>query len=493
MTTINPEDSSPRIDQQPGNDRKIDPVVLERARELFEVDEIENSHPTTMMGLIYLNVLAESKTVLEIDQEEAPTEADLIGQAVDRAYKLLEIIEDASPSGRDVIANRFDADAVLDNVVVSSNHAGSVYREKMAEFTKKEQDRTDGKADAVPLIEIYKDYQKVRAYENFHHQYIDATTLVHMLSGSKDIARGVAFESRSQRTFDMKRGIMSTVETDSEFSDLRAKLDRTVNYLTESAARNPSSMRRSTLRQIEAIKSGVFDSLLPPKETSDEVAETSPVELPDVDVELEFLQGQELNFQVLPSDTNLRELSEDIFRESTDAEKVRVDLERVKILEDIRQLFGSDKCYFARGIPSGVTYANEKNERINEDFIVLVMQNHDATGSVMSEDALAISPIARRHAAFYMRQDASEGLSWREVFGLKKGDAKDLGARKLKFIGPEDMSPYDAMREKIFTLAAARPEDFADELRFDANSKQYFLRKARLRSGMTTAATSAAA
>jgi len=55
------------------------------------------------------------------------------------------------------------------------------------------------------------------------------------------------------------------------------------------------------------------------------------------------------------------------------------------------------------------------------------------------------------------------------------------------------MSPYDAMREKIFTLAAARPEDFADELRFDANSKQYFLRKARLRSGMTTAATSAAA
>jgi hypothetical protein len=193
---------------------------------------------------------------------------------------------------------------------------------------------------------------------------------------------------------------------------------------------------------------------------------------------------QELQFEILPGDTNLRELSERVYDESSDAEKVRVDLGRIQVLEEMRTLFGEDHCYFARGEAGGNCYTDENGESINEDFIILVMQHHDETGQVAREDALAISPIARRHAVFYMRQDASEGLSWREVYRLTKKHAQDLGVRKLKFVAPEGIDVYTSMKEKLFTLATCRTEDFHSDLRYDAKTGTYVPKTQKIRAGM---------
>jgi hypothetical protein len=252
------------------------------------------------------------------------------------------------------------------------------------------------------------------------------------------------------------------------------------------AQSNPSSYRHTLLRQLDIIASEPFDVFT---FTDSEIDSAEEISLPDVDVDFEILANQELDFTILPGDTNLRQLSEELFNESTDTEKEKVDLERIKILEDMRQIFGEDKCFFARGKQSGRQYKTGANETIDEDFIVLVMQNHDVNGQVTSEDALAISPISRRHAAFYTRQNASEGISWREIFSLSKTDARYFGARKLKFIGNEDHTPYEAVKEKVFALATCLPGEFNEELRYNPKKKLYETRSSRIRAGFTRSAT----
>lgn len=494
MTATNIEDA-PTIqnEKQSVNERQVDPQLLERARELFEVDSINGSYPSTFLGLLYLKEYLLSRPLIETVDTEELTDIELLGNTVACVYTLLDIVDEASGNDEDITKNRFNAEDIFAHLVDMAHEARQLYEHENDWFQKLTDKILTNDGDYSTILDKNENLPEVlhrhNSYERAYFNCIDALTLVHMLSGNKAIVKVLALDAHLQNTIEATNTSDKSNDRNNLLTELIAKVDRTTNYLNELAALNPSSMRRNTLRQIDTIRSGQFDVLLPLRVPRKDSADENSVTLPDIDVNFEFLQGQELNFQILPSDMNLRALSEDIYAESTNLEKVRVDLGRVQVLEDIRQLFGKDKCYFARGIRSGVTYANDKNERIDEDFIVLVMQNHDARGLVISEDALAISPISRRHAAFYIRQEASEGLSWREIFGLSKTDAKDLGARKLKFVGTEELDPYEAMREKIFTLAAGRTEDFGDELRYDFAIKQYVLRKARLRAGMAASAT----
>ena len=258
-------------------------------------------------------------------------------------------------------------------------------------------------------------------------------------------------------------------------------------FLLKSAIANPSSERRSLQRQLTPILNGEFDSLLPTL-VEDELT-------PDVDTFAEVVKEMDemrvLDFTVLPKgeslDGDFRDLSEKIYKESNRSEKTQVDLERIKVLKEMAELFGEENCTLARGKSrSGRKFDDGEGSSIDEDFIILAMKHSNG-----SEDALAISPISNVHAAFYTRQEANEGLHWNDLLALPKRDAQDLGVRKLKFVGTAELTPYEAMQEKLFALATCRPQDFNSGLKYNPENRSYSLRKPRIRQQLLNAAINA--
>jgi len=174
---------------------------------------------------------------------------------------------------------------------------------------------------------------------------------------------------------------------------------------------------------------------------------------------------QQLDFTVLPTGTDLHEFAAGIVERLSNHEKAHVDLDRVNVLATIRQYIGADRCYYAHGEKTGKQMLDSETETlIDEDYIVLVIQNLDDNGTTKHEDALAISPIAKKHAAYLTRSEASAG-NWREILSLPKSDARYFGARDLRFTGSTGRTPYSMMEEKIKALLECHPDDFDAKLR----------------------------
>lgn len=124
----------------------------------------------------------------------------------------------------------------------------------------------------------------------------------------------------------------------------------------------------------------------------------------DVDTEI-LVPEQELKFSVLPKGTRLEEFARDIAEESGEADKTRVDLKRVAILNFIREIWGENQCYFARGKKTGRKMLDDETGlAIDEDYIVLCMQEFEDGEPTGIEHALAISPIhaSMRHISCAM-------------------------------------------------------------------------------------------
>lgn len=448
-------------------DMRLDPDVLREARKIFEV---ETDMPLGYPGVVF-HFFKNSEYDPPLGGDTPLDEQELLSMSVDFIRQQLAIYAEYIPGG--VHGDK----RLVENTTTSYHDA--VHKDDL-----------HGKLAALPdeleKLQASKSIDSARRSreidnelnELWHKEILSTyvSYLGFLLSASKNglnnLTRDLAHNAyRKQKGMDTE---------DDYYNEPNENIVRALKF----AHSNPSSYRHNLLRQLDTIASEPFDAFVPNIADTDE--ETS---LPDIDVNFEILANQELDFTILPGDTNLRQLSEELFDESTDTEKEKVDLERIKILEDMRQIFGEDKCFFARGKQSGRQYKTEAGETINEDFIVLVMQNHDANGQVTSEDALAISPISRRHAAFYTRQDASEGISWREIFSLKKREALSFGARKLKFVANEDHNPYQAVKEKVFALATCLPSEFNEELRYNAKKKLYETRSSRIRAGFTRSAT----
>lgn len=448
-------------------DVRVDPDVLSEARKIFET---ETDTPISYPGVIFHH-FKDSLYDPQIGEDIPLDEQELLSYSVENIRCQLDIFSDYIPGGvHGDKRNMTDVHTAYHDEVHKDDSHGKI--SSLKEELEGLQDSIDVNS-ARRRNELDEELDRLLGLEAMSNYIFNLSVLLSAYkTGLSSLTQDLAHNA-----YRKQNGLK---DADDYYNEENENVIRVLKF----AQSNPSSYRHNLLRQLDTIASQRFDVFMNSALDNEE-----EVKLPDVSVNFEILANQELDFTILPGDTNLRELSKELFNESTDTEKEQVDLERIKILEDMRQIFGEDKCFFARGKQSGREYKTESGDTINEDFIVLVMQNHGANGQVDSEDALAISPISRRHAAFYTRQNASEGISWRDIFSLSKANARYFGARKLKFIGTEDLSPYEAVKEKVFALATCLPTEFNEEIRYNTKEKRYKTRSSQIRAGLTRGAT----
>lgn len=244
------------------------------------------------------------------------------------------------------------------------------------------------------------------------------------------------------------------------------------------ASRFPDYTRKSTLAAVNTLKQQAVTDLLQ-YEAEKAAFNVSMEEPPSVTTESDAIKGQELNFTVLPQGTVLRQLYETIRNGTPPHLRPYVDTSRLQLLEEMSEFVGKEKCFYAQGIPKERDFVvPATGELVNESYVVLVMQDRDDDGRVVGENAIAISPIARRNAAFVCRYDVSEGISWQEILKFPKQDVELLGARRVKFSHSKDQPLGDAMLEKFTALLTCDKAEFDGDFRRNKDGS-YILRHRR--------------
>jgi len=276
-----------------------------------------------------------------------------------------------------------------------------------------------------------------------------------------------------------RRSARQVRQTHFDDLSLERDIDNGADFLVRRIESNPNEVRREVTRTLKYLQSDEVTAML---QHYGAISETSPEDVPSDTSEI-ILPHQELDFTILPAGTDMVEFAREIVERLSNAEKAHVDLERIRVLEEVREIWGKHVSYFAHGKKTGKTMKLEKSDQaadtentdeskaekesdmmVDEDYIVLVMQDMDSRGDIFGEHALAISPIAGKHAAYLTRHDVSAG-TWREVLPLPKRIAQDVGARDLKFMPAAGHAPYDLMREKVRALLDCDADDFANTLR----------------------------
>jgi len=248
--------------------------------------------------------------------------------------------------------------------------------------------------------------------------------------------------------------------------------DGSLKGLEREMSSNPSSVRRETTKDLQFIFSDEVSSML------DYFGYIDDPLLPQQSIETDY-PIQELDFTVLPKGTDLYDFAHSIVDRVSEYQKAYIDLERVNVLNSIREYVGTERSYFAHGKKTGHHMINpETDSIIDEDYIVLIIQDLDNNGNTQGEHALAVSPIAKKHAAYLTRHDSSAG-NWREVLSLPKYEARYFGARDLRFTGSTGRTPYAMMEEKIKALLTCHPDDFHEKLRMRADGTYRLVNNAR--------------
>lgn len=155
----------------------------------------------------------------------------------------------------------------------------------------------------------------------------------------------------------------------------------------------------------------------------------------------------DLAFQVLPQGEQLRKFLGGV-RASQRYRGYRIDEHRLTVLEDLQKHFGAHRCVWHRG--------SESAEGIGIRYLVLAIKSTNGSG----EHAVAISPLAGRHATYVVRRECAEA-DWKDLFARPKFEARLLGARKLLFTASHGkVDQYSAMRDKIIKLLECDPREF---------------------------------
>ncbi len=155
----------------------------------------------------------------------------------------------------------------------------------------------------------------------------------------------------------------------------------------------------------------------------------------------------DLAFQVLPQGEQLRKFLGEV-RASKRYSGYRIDEHRLTVLEDLQKHFGTHRCVWHRG--------SDSSDGIGIRYLVLAIKSDNGSG----ENAVAISPLAGRHATYVVRRDCAQA-DWKTLFAYQKFEARLLGARKLLFTHSRTHADqYSAMRDKIIKLLECHPREF---------------------------------
>lgn len=173
----------------------------------------------------------------------------------------------------------------------------------------------------------------------------------------------------------------------------------------------------------------------------------------------------QLDWTILPpGETELIKEAEEIVEGAQRPDKaVVIDLERLRILKAIKDMWGPDRAYYARGRLKSPRKVAVDGKESPDEYIVLVLQ--ELKDGVILEHAIAESPIAGPHALYVYRSDVGE-KSWREVYSFPKHQARQLTARQVKHTHVGTKPLIDTMIEKVSYLMTCEPEEFA-EIRFN--------------------------
>lgn len=115
----------------------------------------------------------------------------------------------------------------------------------------------------------------------------------------------------------------------------------------------------------------------------------------------------------------------------------RVDGQRLTVLEEIEKHFGANRCRWHEGTQSSGGVDNE--------YLVLSIKSNNSSG----EHAVAISPLAGKHATYALRADHADA-DWPTIFAKSKAEAIALGARRFPFTNADNgIDQYTAMRLKV--------------------------------------------
>lgn len=176
---------------------------------------------------------------------------------------------------------------------------------------------------------------------------------------------------------------------------------------------------------------------------------------------------EQLNWEILPPG-DVERIAREIVREAANETQLpTIDLARLTILDNIRQRWGSDDCYYARGALAARRYIQDDEATEANQYLMLILQEKNGAGELVAEHAIAESPIAGPHALYVFRQDVSEGLDWRDVMSLPKKYARDFGARNVKHTLPRgETDLVSSMTEKVSILMSATAQEFR-QLQFD--------------------------
>lgn len=176
-----------------------------------------------------------------------------------------------------------------------------------------------------------------------------------------------------------------------------------------------------------------------------------------------LVQATHLDWEVLPPGELEERARAIVHEQSRTSTEVTIDLERLKILDNIRKQWGEDASYYAYGKLGKRRVIKQDGQEEPDQYLLLILQELDEDGNVVREHAVAESPIAGPNALYVFRQDVSEGLSWRDVMALPKNYARSLKARAVKHTKPRqapDGFLIAAMTQKVGTLLACDVEDF---------------------------------
>ena len=146
-----------------------------------------------------------------------------------------------------------------------------------------------------------------------------------------------------------------------------------------------------------------------------------------------------LPFALLPSGEKLQAFLSGV-RSTGRYRGYRVDDQRLTVLEEIEKHFGANRCQWHEGTQS--------SGGVNNQYLVLTIKSDNGSG----EHAVAISPLAGKHATYAVRADYADA-DWPTIFAKSKAEALALGARRFPFTNLDNgVDQYTAMRHRVIRL-----------------------------------------